>query len=78
MHVYAQNVHCDACGMKIDSNCFLEEEFTNIATDSKQDDCTELANVTMPTNPCGTDNLQKVLTVQINARVMITTNIECN
>ena len=50
-------------------------EFTNIATDSKKDDCTELANVTMPTNPCETGNWQKVLTVKINARVMITTNI---
>ena len=39
------------------------KEFTNIATDSKKDDCTELANVTMPTNPCETGNLKKVLTV---------------
>ena len=30
----------------------------------------------MPTNPCETSNLQKVLTVKINARVMITTNID--
>ena len=30
----------------------------------------------MPTNPCETGNLQKVLTVMINARVMITTNID--
>ena len=36
------------------------KEFTNIATDSKQDDCPELANVTMPTNPCETGNLRKV------------------
>ena len=43
--------------MKTESNCFLEVEFTNIATDSKKDDCTELANVTMPTNPCETGNL---------------------
>ena len=34
-------------------------EFTNIAVDSKKDDCTELANVTMPTNPCETGNLKK-------------------
>ena len=52
------------------------KEFTYIATDSKKDDCTELANVTMPTNPCETGNLQKVLTVKINARVMITSNID--
>ena len=51
-------------------------EFTNIATDSKKDDCTELANVTMPTNWHETGNLRKVLTVKINARVMITTNID--
>ena len=51
-------------------------EFTNITTDSKKDDCTELANVTIPTNPCETGNLRKVLTVKINARVMITTNID--
>ena len=51
-------------------------EFTNIATDSKKDDCTELANVTMPTNPCETGNLKKVVTVKINTRVMIITNID--
>ena len=51
------------------------EEFTNIATDSKKDDCTELAYITMPTNPCETGNLKKILTIKINARVMITTNI---
>ena len=52
------------------------KEFTNIATDSKKDDCTELANVTMPTNPHETGNLRNVLTVKINARVMVTTNID--
>ena len=52
------------------------KEFTNIATDSKKDDSTELANVTMPTNPHETGNLKKVLTVEINAKVMITTNID--
>ena len=39
------------------------------------DDCTEFANVKMPTNPLETGNLKKVLTVKINARVMITPNI---
>ena len=29
----------------------------------------------MPTNPCETGNLKKILTVKINARVMITMNI---
>ena len=75
MHVYAQNVHCDAWNenrLKL----LIGREFTNIATDSKKDDCTELTNVTMPTNPCETGNLQNVLTVKINARVMITTNID--
>ena len=50
-------------------------EFTNIATDSKKDDCTELASVAMPTNTCETGYLQNVFTVKIDARVMITTNI---
>ena len=75
MHVYAQNVHCDAWNenrLKL----LPGREFTNIATDSKKDNCVELANVTMPTNACETGNLQKVLTVKINARVMITTNID--
>ena len=53
MHVYAQNVHCDAWNEKL----FPGREFTNIATDSEKDDCTELANVTIPTNPCETGNL---------------------
>ena len=75
MHVYAQNVHCDAWNenrLKL----LPGKEFTNIATDSKKDDCTELANVTMPTNPHETGNLRNVLTVKINATVMITTNID--
>ena len=54
------------------------KEFTNIATDSKKDDCTELANITMPTNPHETGNLKKILTVKVNAKVMITTNINVN
>ena len=45
-------------------------------SDSKKDDCTELANITMPTNPPKTGNLKKILTEKINARVMITTNID--
>ena len=75
MHVYAQNVHHDAWN-EHRIKLLPGREFTNIATDSKKDDCTELANVTMPTKPCETGNLQKVLTVKINARVMITTNID--
>ena len=58
MHVYPQNVHSDAWNehrFKLLSG----REFTNIATDSKKDDCTELTNVTMPTNPCETGNLKK-------------------
>ena len=56
MHVYAQNVHCDAWNehrLKL----LPGREFTNIETDSKKDGCTELANVTMPTNPHETGNL---------------------
>ena len=30
----------------------------------------------MPTNPCETGNLKKILSVKVNAKVMITTNIE--
>ena len=75
MHVYAQNMHYDAWNEN-KHKLLPGREFTNIVTDSKKDDCTELANVTMPTNPCETGNLQKVLTVKINARVMITTNID--
>ena len=54
----------------------LGKEFTNIATDSKKDHCSEHANVTVPTNPHETGNLKKVLTVKINARVMMTTDID--
>ena len=56
MHAYAQNVHCGAWNehrLKI----LPGTEFTNIARDSKNDDCTELANVTMPTNPHEMGNL---------------------
>ena len=54
------------------------KEFTNITTDIKKDDFSELANITMPTNPCETGNLKKILTVKVNAKVMITTNINVN
>ena len=74
--MYMQKMPTVMNRMNRDSNCCLEKNFTNIATDSKKDDCTELANVTMPMNPCETGNLRKVLTVKINARVMITTNID--
>ena len=54
------------------------KEFTNIATHSKKDDCTEIANITMPMNSHETSNLKKILTVKVNAKVMITTNINVN
>ena len=58
MHVYAQNAHCDKWN-EYRLKLLPGREFTNIATDSKKDDCTELANATMPTNPCETGNLKK-------------------
>ena len=54
------------------------KEFTNVATDSKKDDCTEIANITMPTNPHETGNLKTILSVKVNAKVMITTNIDAS
>ena len=75
MQVYAQNVHCDAWNenrLKLQPG----REFTNIATDSKGDACTELANVSVSTNTHEMGNLWNVLTVKINARVIITTNID--
>ena len=74
MHVYAQNAHCDEWN-EYKLKLLPGTEFTNIATGSKKDDCTELANITMPTNPCKTGNLKKILTVKINARIMIKTNL---
>ena len=56
VHVYAWNGHCDewnAYKLKL----LPEKEFTNIVTDCKKDDCAQLANITMPTNPCETGNL---------------------
>ena len=50
MHVYAQKMHCDAWN-EYRLKLLPGRESTNIATESKKDDCTELANVTMPTNP---------------------------
>ena len=56
VHVYAQNPYCDEWNtfkLKLLSGT----EFTNIGTDSKKDDCTELGHITIPTNPCETGNL---------------------
>ena len=55
IHVYAQYAHRDAWN-EHRFKLLPRREFTNIATDSKKDDCTELANVTMPRNPCETGN----------------------
>ena len=77
LHVYAQNAYCDEWNT-YKLNLLPGKEFTNVATDSKKDDCTEIANITMPTNPHETGNLKKILTVKVNAKVMITTNINVN
>ena len=77
LHVYAQNVYCDEWNT-YKLKLLPEKEFTNIATDSKKDDCTELADITMPTNPYETGNLKKILSVKVNAKLMITTNIDVN
>ena len=74
--MYIHKMYTVMHGMKTDSNCFLEENTQIWHQTVKKDDCTELANVTMPTNPRETGNLRKVLTVKINTRVMITTNID--
>ena len=58
IHVYIQNVHCDEWNENR-LQLLPGREFTNIATDSKNDECTQLANVTMPTNPHETGNLPK-------------------
>ena len=58
MHVYTWNAHCDEWNA-FKLNLVPGKEFTNIAKDSKKDDCTELANITMPTNPHETGNLKK-------------------
>ena len=77
LHVYGWNAYCDEWNT-YKLKLLPGKEFTNIATDSKKDDCTELANITMSTNPHETGNLTKILTVKVNARVMITTNINVN
>ena len=58
MHVYAQNAYCDEWNT-YKLKLLPGKEFRNIATDSKKDDCTELANITMLTNPHKTGNLKK-------------------
>ena len=58
MHVYAWNAHCEEWN-EYRLKLLPGKEFTNIATDSKKDDCTELTNVSMPTNACQTGNLKK-------------------
>ena len=77
LHVYARNAYCDEWNT-YKLKLLTGKEFRNIATDSKKDDCTELANITMPTNPHETGNLKEILTVKVNAKVTITTNIDVN
>ena len=77
LHAYAQNAYCDEWNT-YKLKLLLGKEFTNIARDSKKDDCTEIANITKPTNAHETGNLKKILIVKDNAKVMITTNIDVN
>ena len=75
MHVYAQNVHCDAWNenrLKL----LPGKEFTNIATDSKK--MTALNLQILQCLPIHVKQVicEKFLTVKINARVMITMNID--
>ena len=56
--VYAWNAYCDEWNT-FKLKLLPEKRIHNIATDSKKDDCTELANITMPTNPHETGNLKK-------------------
>ena len=75
MHVYAQNAQCDAWN-EYKLKLLSGKEFTNIATDSKKDDCTEIIM-----SQCLQIHMKQViwkkgLTVKIYARVMITTNID--
>ena len=77
LHVYAQNAYCDEWNT-YKLKLLPGKEFTNITTDSKKDDCTEIADITMPTNAHETGNLKKILTVKVKAKVMITTNIDVN
>ena len=58
MHVYAQNSHCDEWNT-FKLKLLPGKEFTNVAPDSKRDDCTELANITMPANPHETGQSEK-------------------
>ena len=60
VHVYTWNAHCDKWNT-YKFTLLPGKEFTNTATDSKKDDCTELANITMPTNPLETGNLKNFL-----------------
>ena len=64
------------CGMKEMLSTLSGEEFINIATDSHNDNCANLANIQLSDKPCDTGNLQKILVVKVGARVILTTNID--
>ena len=75
MHVYAQNVYCD------EWNEFMLERLpgdivTSIATDSRKDTSTNLANVAFSDKPRETGNLRHTLRIKVGAKVMLTTNVD--
>ena len=76
LHVYACNAYCDEWNT-YKLKLLPGKEFTNIATDSKKDDCTEIANITMPTNLHETGNLKKILTVKVNAKSNDNNKYQC-
>ena len=75
MHVYAQNVYCD------EWNEYMLDRLpgpmvSNIATDSRKDISTNLANVSFSDKPRDTGNLRHVLRLKVGAKVMLTTNVD--
>ena len=75
MHVFAQNIYCDEWNEKM-----LEktpgELVTHVATDSRKDTSTNLANIKLSDRPRDTGNLRHTLHLKVGARVMLTTNVD--
>lgn len=75
MHVYARNKYATMRNEKMLQD-LPGTMYTSIAIDCKKDKHTNIADASFSDNPRKTGNLLKELHIKINARVMLTTNVD--
>ena len=74
-HKYAQNIHAKCRNDKIFNDIVGQSCFSKVR-DSVRDDITNLAEITLPTKPSDTGNLEETLWIKVGARAMHNKSID--